>query len=360
MGISLVNLQTKVFDRFGDVKISVQGPPTEQIQEILKTLDLPEDKFAKLGENPFTGINSGDMVFLFEAPAYLGEVAMLEIMGAFAQKGKSAYHLQLSNGRPLQIYALDGRSTSKFIAKEATPLSVSNILPIDTLTDFHNLREHIRKDIILNHVENGISIKNPDTVSIDQTVTIGEGTVIEPGTIIKGHTEIGRNTQIGPYTVIESCKIGDDCMVVNSTLNLSALENNVRIGPYANIRPGCHLGNDVIAGSFVELKNAQIGEKTSIPHLSYVGDAELGKHINVGCGCVTANFNGVTKHITQIEDNAFVGCNSVLVAPVNVGASSIIAAGSVVTDDVPSHSLAVARSRQINKEDWALDRAKNW
>lgn len=356
----MVNLQTKVFERFGDVKISVQGPPTEQIQEILKTLDLPDNKFAKLGENPFSDIQPDDMAFMFEAPAYLGEFAMLEIMGAFAQRNKSSYHLQLANGRPLQIYALSGRSTSSFIAKEAVPLSVSNILPIDTLADFHNLREHVRKNIVLNHVENGISVKTPETVSIDQTVIIGEGTVIEQGTVIKGHTEIGRNSTIGPYTVIESCKIGDDCTVINSTLNLSTLENNVRVGPYANIRPGCRLCNDSVAGSFVELKNAQIGEKTYIPHLSYVGDAELGKHINIGCGSVTANFNGVTKNMTQIEDNAFIGCNSVLIAPVNVGEGSIVSAGSVVTDDVPPHSLAVARSRQINKEDWALDRAKNW
>jgi len=361
MGSSLVHLQASVFERFGDVKISVIGSLAEQqIQGFLKTLDIPDCKIMQLGKNPFANIDPDAIVFIFEAPAYLDEIAVLKIMDLLAQERKSVYHLQLENRRQLQIYALSGKSAQTFSAQDAEELPLNDVMPVDTLLDFHNLRESVRKKIILKHIEKGVIIKNPDTISIDGDVIIDNGVVIEPGTVLTGHTRIGCSSRIGPNAVIDSCKVGSSCTIINSTLSLSILDNNVRVGPYAHIRPDCHLCDNTVIGSFVELKNAKIDEGSFVTQLSYIGDSEVGKHVNIGCGVITANFNGVSKHMTQIEDNAFVGCNSVLVAPVSIGAGSIVSAGSAITNDVPPYALAIARSRQMNKEEWALDRARNW
>jgi len=138
------------------------------------------------------------------------------------------------------------------------------------------------------------------------------------------------------------------------------LEDRVRVGPYAHIRGGCRLRAGAFIGAFVELKNADVGANSFVAHLTYIGDADIGGHVNVGCGCATANFDGISKHRTLVGDDAFIGCNSVLVAPVSVGEGSVVAAGSVVTEDVPPEALAIARSRQVVKEDWAKDREKNW
>ncbi|MCL1820086.1 MAG: hypothetical protein FWG36_05450 [Oscillospiraceae bacterium] len=206
----------------------------------------------------------------------------------------------------------------------------------------------------------GVTIKNPGTVSIDASVKIGAGTVIEQGTVLNGNTVIGENCRIGPYAVIEDCIIGNNCKIINSTLENSALRDNVRVGPYAHIRAGCRLDNGAFVGAFTELKNTELGAGSLIPHLSYVGDAEVGAHVNIGCGCITANFSGVEKHKTAIGNDAFIGCNSVMVAPVNVGAGAVVGAGSVITEDVPQDALAIARAKQSIKEDWANGREKNW
>jgi bifunctional UDP-N-acetylglucosamine pyrophosphorylase/glucosamine-1-phosphate N-acetyltransferase len=359
MGSSLVGLQAGVFEKFGEVKFSVIGPPTEQIQALLKTLALPDDRLVRLGKNPFADIQPDAMVFIFEAPAYLDETAVLEIMRMLSQNRENTYHLETGNGRELQIYVLNGESAQTFSASKTIKLPLRDMIPVDTPLDFHNLSEHIRKSIIIKHVENGIVIKNPCTVSIDGDVILDRGVIIEPGTILRGHTKIGRGSLIGPDTVIESCKIGNNCTIVNSTINLSTLDNNVRVGPYAHILPGCRLCNDTVVGSFVELKNVRIDEGSLVTQLSYIGDAEVGKNVNIGGGVVTANFNGVSKHMTQVEDNAFIGCNSVLIAPVSIGEGSVVSAGSTITNDVPPHALATARSRQKNKEEWALDRTRN-
>ena len=360
MDRSLIQLQTGVFERFGEVSISVSGPPTEQIQGLLGTLNLPDGKVAHLGQNPFADVRPDDMVFIFEAPAYLDEGAVLEIMGLFARANNNVYHIQMENGRPLQIYVLKGEAVQSFAESKTVPLPVRGVRPADTPLDFHYLREYVRESIILRHVENGVIIKNPGTVSIGGNVIIEKGAVIEPGTVLKGQTNIGSKTRVGPNTDIYSCKIGEGCTITKSTLSLSTLENGVRVGPYAHIRPGCHLSDKTMAGSFTELKNAKVGAGSIVAHLSYIGDAEVGRHVNVGCGSVTANFDGVSKHVTRIGDDAFLGCNSVLIAPVTVGEGSVVSAGSTVTADVPPFALAIARSRQINKEDWALDRERNW
>ena len=187
-------------------------------------------------------------------------------------------------------------------------------------------------------------------------VQVGAGTVVLPGTILRGETVIGRNCEIGPNTMIRDCTVGDNVTVNASQLNESRVDDGVKIGPFAYIRPNCHVGENVKVGDFVELKNSTIGAGTKISHLTYVGDSDVGERVNFGCGTVTVNYDGFTKFRTTIGDDAFIGCNTNLVAPVKVGDGAYTAAGSTITDDVPGDSLAIARTRQTVKKQWAAKR----
>ncbi len=204
----------------------------------------------------------------------------------------------------------------------------------------------------------GVRMIDPNAVYADPTVTVGRGTVLLPGTILRGNTVIGKSCEIGPNAMITGCTLGDGVTVNASQLNESVIEDGARIGPFAYIRPHCHVGAGVKVGDFVELKNSTIGEKTSIAHLTYVGDSDVGRAVNFGCGTVTVNYDGTAKYRTTVGDGAFIGCNTNLVAPVKVGAGAYTAAGSTITDDVPADSLAIARSLQVVKKQWALKRRK--
>jgi len=191
---------------------------------------------------------------------------------------------------------------------------------------------------------------------IGPQVTVGAGTSILPGTILRGQTVIGRGCELGPYTMIRDCRLGDGVTVNASQLNESTVDDETVVGPYAYVRPNTHVGKGVKVGDFVELKNSTVGDGTKISHLTYVGDTDAGAHINFGCGTVTVNYDGRKKFRTVIGDHAFIGCNTNLVAPVRVGEGAYTAAGSTVTEDVPSGALAIARERQTVKEDWVRRR----
>ena len=202
----------------------------------------------------------------------------------------------------------------------------------------------------------GVRFLAPDQCYIGPRVQVGAGTVVLPGTILRGETVIGRNCEIGPNTMIRDCTVGDNVTVNASQLNESTVDDGVKIGPFAYIRPNCHVGENVKVGDFVELKNSTIGAGTKISHLTYVGDSDVGERVNFGCGTVTVNYDGFTKFRTTIGDDAFIGCNTNLVAPVKVGDGAYTAAGSTITDDVPGDSLAIARTRQTVKKQWAAKR----
>ena len=204
----------------------------------------------------------------------------------------------------------------------------------------------------------GVIMLDPGAVYVEPTVTVGEGTVILPGTILRGSTVIGRRCEIGPNTMITDCTVGDDVTVNASQLTSSTVGDRAKVGPFAYVRPNCHIGADTKVGDFVELKNSVIGDGTKISHLTYVGDSDVGKRVNLGCGTVTVNYDGEAKFRTVVGDDAFVGCNSNLVAPVQVGAGAYVAAGSTVTNDVPPDSLAIARAPQTIKIQWAAKRRK--
>lgn len=205
-------------------------------------------------------------------------------------------------------------------------------------------------------MEQGVEVLDPTTVYLDDEVTVGRGTLLLPGTVLRGRTVIGENCEIGPNAMIRDCVIGDGVVVNASQLNESTVEAGAKIGPFAYVRPHCHVGRDVKVGDFVELKNSVIGPGTKISHLTYVGDSDVGGGVNFGCGTVTVNYDGTAKFRTTIGDGAFIGCNTNLVAPVKVGEGAYTAAGSTITEDVPADSLAIARSIQVNKKQWAAKR----
>ncbi|MBU2661730.1 bifunctional UDP-N-acetylglucosamine diphosphorylase/glucosamine-1-phosphate N-acetyltransferase GlmU [Bacillus cabrialesii] len=217
------------------------------------------------------------------------------------------------------------------------------------------MKERINK----RHMQNGVTLIDPMNTYISPDAVIGSDTVIYPGTVIKGEVQIGEDTIIGPHTEIMNSTIGSRTVIKQSVVNHSKVGNDVNIGPFAHIRPDSVIGNEVKIGNFVEIKKTQFGDRSKASHLSYVGDAEVGTDVNLGCGSITVNYDGKNKYLTKIEDGAFIGCNSNLVAPVTVGEGAYVAAGSTVTEDVPGKALAIARARQVNKDDYVKNIHKN-
>ena len=203
-------------------------------------------------------------------------------------------------------------------------------------------------------MRNGVTFHLPETTLVGAGVKIGSDTVIYPGTLLEGNVEIGAGCTIGPDSRIVDTRIGDHVHVVKSVVTGSQVDEGTKIGPFAYLRPGSQIGKHIKIGDFVEIKNAVIGDETKISHLTYVGDADVGKNVNLGCGVVVSNYDGVKKHRTTVGDNVFVGCNVNLVAPVTVKSNSYIAAGSTITEEVPENALAIARSRQTVIEDWVV------
>ena len=212
--------------------------------------------------------------------------------------------------------------------------------------------QFMKKRVNAFHMKNGVSIIDPDNTYISSDAVIGRDTVIYPGSVISGNTEIGEDTVIGPHTEIKNCKIGDRTTIRQSAAHDSEIGHDVNIGPFAHIRPDSSIGDEVKIGNFVEIKKSSMGKASKASHLSYIGDAEVGADVNLGCGSITVNYDGKNKFLTKIEDGAFIGCNSNLIAPVTVGQGAYVAAGSTITDDVPGKALSIARARQVNKDDY--------
>lgn len=210
--------------------------------------------------------------------------------------------------------------------------------------------EFMRARINERHMRNGVTIINPASTYISADAIIGSDTVILPGVIIEGKTVIGEDCKIGPNSHIVDSQIGHATTIHSSVVLNSQVGNETAVGPFAHLRPDSSLGNHVKIGNFVEVKKSTLGDETKVSHLSYIGDAEIGSNVNIGCGSITVNYDGKNKYKTIIEDDVFVGCNSNLVAPVKLGKGSFIAAGSTITKEVPDDSLAIARARQENKQ----------
>ncbi len=219
--------------------------------------------------------------------------------------------------------------------------------------------EEARLAVLEKHLENGVRFLGIDGVVIDGTVTIGPDTVIEPGVVLRGGTVIGKSCTITSGSRIEDCIIGDGTTINASQCYRSRIGKEVSIGPFSHIRPDSDIADHVHIGDFVEVKNSHIGVGTAVAHLTYVGDSDVGRNVNFGCGCVTVNYDGVHKNRCTIGDNAFIGCNTNLVAPVTVGDNTFIAAGSTITDGIPDGDFAIARARQVNKEGLGAKKLKD-
>jgi bifunctional UDP-N-acetylglucosamine pyrophosphorylase/glucosamine-1-phosphate N-acetyltransferase len=211
------------------------------------------------------------------------------------------------------------------------------------------MRDRINTELM----EAGVTIADPASTYVDVTVSVGCDTVLLPGTVLSGRTRVGEGCSIGPFTEISDSQLGDRVTVRHSVVSGSVLGDGVTVGPFAHLRPETRLGPNVKIGDFVEIKKSEVGEGSKIPHLSYVGDATLGRGVNLGAGTIVVNYDGRKKYETKIDDGAFVGCNSNLVAPLHIGKGAFIAAGSTVTRDVPPGALALSRPEQVIKENLA-------
>ncbi len=198
----------------------------------------------------------------------------------------------------------------------------------------------------------GVEFVSTDGIIIGKDVEIGADTKILPGTIIRGKTVIGTGCTIGPNTLIENCRIGSGVILNSVQAYDSRVCDRVKAGPFVQLRPGTILHDGVKIGDFVEIKNSEIGMNTAVAHLTYVGDSDVGKGVNFGCGCVTANYDGINKYRTKIGDHAFIGCNTNLIAPVEIGENAATAAGSTITKPVPPNSLAVERAQTKIIDNW--------
>ncbi len=315
-----------------------------------------------------------DVLFV-TAPALLTAHAIQTLCAAHAAGGKLLTELLTDDETPTGVYCFAGAGAgrifgfldNKFDFGAACRQMYEASLPLGEYfvsdgdggaarvtnpMELHMARRALQTAVVERHMRHGVTILDPASTTISADAIIGRDTTILPGVLIQGETVIGEDCEIGPFTVISNCIIGDRCTVNASQMYESQMGSDVKMGPYAYIRPDCVLGSDIKIGDFVELKNAHVGSGSKIPHLSYVGDADVGSKVNIGCGAITVNYDGVKKHRTTIEDNAFVGCNSNLVAPVTVGRGAYTAAGSTITEAVSPGALGIARARQENKEGW--------
>ena len=258
------------------------------------------------------------------APSSSGEIFLTDLVSAASQQGNVIESLQVD-----QPHEATGVNTRVQLAEAEAAL-----------------RQSLRERWMLS----GVTLTDPDSTYVDFDVELGEDTVVHPNTHINGASRIGRRCEIGPNTIVSGSQIGDECRVMASVIEGSTLEDDVQVGPFSHIRLGSHLGKGVHIGNFAEVKKSRLGRGTKSGHFSYIGDAEVGANVNVGAGTVTCNFDGTNKHRTRIEDDAFIGSDSMLVAPITIGTRSSTGVGAVVTKDVPPDSLAVGVPARVRSK----------
>ncbi len=239
----------------------------------------------------------------------------------------------------------DGEAVAAHVAGDPALL-----LGVNDRVDLARVREIARRRIIDEHLRAGVDIVDPSSTIIDADVVLGQDTVVEPSTVLRGSTSIGAGCRIGPGSTLTNAVIGDDATILHAYLVDCEVRDGVSVGPFAYLRPGSLLRERSKIGTFVEIKNSDIGEGSKVPHLSYLGDADVGPGSNLGAGSITANYDGHSKHRTTVGAGVRGSVHTSYVAPVTIGDGAWTAAGSVVTDDVPPGALAVARGRQVNVE----------
>ena len=235
---------------------------------------------------------------------------------------------------------------------QTMPIELEEALAVNDRVQLSQATAVLRRRINRAHMLAGVTMIDPEQTYIDAGVKIGRDCTLYPGVVLEGSTVIGESTTLYPACRIVDSQFGKHCAAQGVVAKDAVVGDNVTLGPYVNLRPGANLGNNCKVGNYIEVKNSNVGEGSKLPHLSYIGDGDVGRHVNLGCGTVFVNYDGYKKHRTVIGDNAFIGCHTSLVAPVTVGEGAFTAAGSVITEEVPAGALAVARAKQVNKPDY--------
>ncbi|MDA8440814.1 MAG: bifunctional UDP-N-acetylglucosamine diphosphorylase/glucosamine-1-phosphate N-acetyltransferase GlmU [Peptococcaceae bacterium] len=299
-----------------------------------------EEKDASAQERLINEINTGtycfDGNFLFDALQNLQpnnaqkEYYLTDVLAHAVSSGRGAQSIVCHDPREMQ--GVNSRLQLAEVAKAMNGLNVARLM------------------------DQGVTIVDPETTYVETDVQVGQDSILMPFTFLYGKTKVGEDCIIGPQSRLVNSTIGNSVTIENSIVKESIIGNDCLVGPYAYLRPGTVLADNVKVGDFVEIKKSHIGEGSKVPHLSYVGDASIGKDVNIGAGTITCNYDGENKYPTEIGDGAFIGSNTNLVAPVKVGSKAVIAAGSTLTKDVPNEGLGVARSRQVNVNHWVTRR----
>ncbi len=301
---------------------------------------IVEHKDADEATRAITEINSG--AYVFAAPALMEALSRLQNNNAAGE-----YYLTDT----IDLIRETGGRADAFDAGDARI-----VLGANDPWQLYELSKIANESCIRAHMNGGVRFMSLDGILIAPDAVIGPDTVILPGTVIKTGCVVGSGCTIGPNSMLENCRIGDESTVNASQITGSRVGDHVSIGPFTQVRPDCDIKDYAKIGDFVELKNSVVGERTSVAHLTYIGDSDVGSGVNFGCGVVTVNYDGKQKWRTTIGRDSFVGCNVNLVAPVSVGDGAYVAAGTTVTEDVPPGDMAIGRARQVNKKGYAEGR----
>ena len=323
--LDCIVLSCKVKNPFGYGRI---------IKENGKITNIVEEKEATNEEKLIDEINTGVYIFKYESLIYA-------IQKIDNNNSKGEYYLTDA----IKILTSENYNVDSFtIDDESEILGVNSKVQLAQASKISRDRKNIEL------MDNGVILIDPNTTYIEDNVEIGQDTVIYPNVTIQGNTKIGKNCEILGNTRIENSVIADNVKIEASVVEQSTLEEGVTVGPFAHLRPKAYLKETVHVGNFVEIKNATLEKGVKTGHLTYIGDAEIGENTNVGAGTITCNYDGKNKHKTKIGKNAFIGSNSIIVAPVEIGNDVLTAAGSVITKNIPDEALAFGRAKQINKE----------
>ena len=299
------------------------------VEKIVEHKDCSED------ELNITEINAG--MYCFDIKNLLDALGKLSNNNA-----QGEYYLT----DVIEIFKSNGEKIGAMVT------NFEETLGVNSRSELAVVENILRKRINTMHLDNGVTIIDPNNTYIGVDVKIGQDTIIYPGNVIEGDTVIGESCVIYPNSRVNNSIIEEGVEIQSSVILDSKIGKNTTVGPFAYIRPESNIGNSVRIGDFVEIKKSTIGDNTKVSHLTYIGDAEVGTSCNFGCGTVVVNYDGKKKHKTKIGNNVFIGCNTNLVAPVEVKDNSYTAAGSTITKEVPEGSLAVARARQKNIDGW--------
>ena len=301
-----------------------------QVLGIVEQKDAtPEQK--KIGE-----INTG--IYCFEAAPLFAALA-----GLTCNNAQGEYYLT-------DVLAILAQAGQQVGAVEVADFQET--LGINSRLQLAEAEKILRQRKLVELMDSGVTVMDPASTFVDATVSVGEDTVLYPFTWLEGETTIGRDCRIGPNSRIADSQLGDAVTLHFSYAHECKIAEGVTVGPYVHLRPDTQLAAGVKVGNFVEIKNSLVGQGSKVPHLSYIGDTDIGSGVNIGSGTITVNYDGKKKHRTHIGDDAFIGCNTNLVAPVSVGSGAYIAAGSTITKDVPDGALGVGRARQSNIAGW--------